>query len=939
MSMLFKRIKDWAVSIASFRTGDVIPVDGPNGTAKMSKDNLLKETAKNALADNLASAFDPNKPNDITGYAYHRNEIVAFGDSIYKFILNKTMGAWDSSYVKKIPLSDTVQQNFLSGGVGNPGNVYKVRTLGLALSETLSLIRIVTNRPKPEGHKYIFGYILSDDEAAVGNELKLNGAYNVLYSTTGSITDYNHIIDLSAYPGAKAIAIELEEVDENGTSVSHRAGDMCGYSLNYIYVQKDDSFLPKYFNEVPNGGTISFMTSIHNASLKVTYAYQLDSVLKLTGEALVTYMNGLSLTLRAINYVQYPPCYDCPLRLRTDGTRVILENVSGTTLQIISLSCDAPWSYPNADYSKPAGWSESDASEVGAKQPVLPMYFNRSTRILNGGVGNNANAYKVRTTGLLLNSQSSVIVSIDRPPRAGGYYTIGYALYSDSSLVGKSVSIASSGYIMHIDASLNPSEPIDLTDYPNARVIAFEISEFAQDGTVVANREPDFYGYSISILPFSKKKDEANTDVSLDYSLLNAIARINQLSNGSKDFCALMVTDSHGDDSSVSRTAAHANKSDAVSIAIHCGDFVPSYVYYNRQSTEWSNIVSHSSKPFYFTQGNHEKGTFFNVRMTPTDGTLYNLFVKPLADKGWLGVGEYEVGKCYYYHDFSDTKVRLIVLDEYRAPTDYLETYWQAIEYDSSIPNIIDNTNYSIGDEVNMADFTQNSFRAVQSVNSGSATSGYQPCYKCRRGYRYIDKTEADWFLDVLYSTPNDYTVFVSMHNPFSDLAVPDKTRKFCQHYAVGNGVTGGQWSQNYMATDFIADALDAYKTGRSYSSVVSTKSDSEASYIADYSVSKDFSVKGPGKFGVIIGGHVHRDVIWKHPTYTYMYQVSAMCSTTYSQPNNVSADIRLQSDVIHTEFVDSLTAVSVNDERIALAKLGCKTTVDARIRDVEVIS
>lgn len=43
------RIKSLETSITSFRTGDVIPVDGPNGTAKMSKDDLLKVTAENAL--------------------------------------------------------------------------------------------------------------------------------------------------------------------------------------------------------------------------------------------------------------------------------------------------------------------------------------------------------------------------------------------------------------------------------------------------------------------------------------------------------------------------------------------------------------------------------------------------------------------------------------------------------------------------------------------------------------------------------------------------------------------------------------------------------------------------------------------------------------------------------------------------------------------------
>ena len=56
MSMLFKRIKDWATSITAFRTGDVIPVDGPSGTAKMTKDNLLKETAENAQKWNAGAA-------------------------------------------------------------------------------------------------------------------------------------------------------------------------------------------------------------------------------------------------------------------------------------------------------------------------------------------------------------------------------------------------------------------------------------------------------------------------------------------------------------------------------------------------------------------------------------------------------------------------------------------------------------------------------------------------------------------------------------------------------------------------------------------------------------------------------------------------------------------------------------------------------------------
>lgn len=41
------KIKSLATTITTFRTGDVIPVDGPSGTAKMAKDDLIKLMAEN----------------------------------------------------------------------------------------------------------------------------------------------------------------------------------------------------------------------------------------------------------------------------------------------------------------------------------------------------------------------------------------------------------------------------------------------------------------------------------------------------------------------------------------------------------------------------------------------------------------------------------------------------------------------------------------------------------------------------------------------------------------------------------------------------------------------------------------------------------------------------------------------------------------------------
>lgn len=57
-NQLFKRIKDWAVSITSFRTGDVIPVDGPSGTAKMPYSDLAKEVIKDSANNPAATEAD-----------------------------------------------------------------------------------------------------------------------------------------------------------------------------------------------------------------------------------------------------------------------------------------------------------------------------------------------------------------------------------------------------------------------------------------------------------------------------------------------------------------------------------------------------------------------------------------------------------------------------------------------------------------------------------------------------------------------------------------------------------------------------------------------------------------------------------------------------------------------------------------------------------------
>jgi lysophospholipase L1-like esterase len=100
------RFKDLTNSISSFRTGDVIPVDGPEGTVKMPKDDLLKETAQNALAGNVAPAFDSTRTSE---NPYKAGESVVYEGKTYTFKVTHS-GVWSDSDVLQIDFSNLLDR-------------------------------------------------------------------------------------------------------------------------------------------------------------------------------------------------------------------------------------------------------------------------------------------------------------------------------------------------------------------------------------------------------------------------------------------------------------------------------------------------------------------------------------------------------------------------------------------------------------------------------------------------------------------------------------------------------------------------------------------------------------------------------------------------------------------------------------------------------------
>ena len=454
-------------------------------------------------------------------------------------------------------------------------------------------------------------------------------------------------------------------------------------------------------------------------------------------------------------------------------------------------------------------------------------------------------------------------------------------------------------------------------------------------------------------------------------SRLYAAARCNTY-KGEKDFQLCLIGDPHDPYSKGANNAVDvANYFSSIEAVLVLGD-IQGWTPYdgNTNSNDkygikpFVDILDKCIKPWYLVVGNHDVGPCRYIPFARSHQQVWEDLIKPMVDRKFLRSSEINnssdyASKCYYYHDFNNYKVRLIVLYEYGFSLELEDSneFWETIDYDESAVEMQLGTTYTF--EVNKplicncGKYKEHSFKLKKSVTTPYDTrenDGTMPQYKCRQ-LSFFTKEQMEWLASVLVNTPDGYGVIIASHqslvapstltnNKFSRGITPDNisprqdglSADMAMNVAIVPKIVDAWIKKKSISERIVASNRSGANEGNI--EYLNTETDSDGKYA--YMLNLDFSdrINNNAYFINYIAGHEHNDSIEQSVDYPSQ---KAIIVTTPNPPYRWMSDTATVEDQ-NSQAYDSLTIYSCNKDRIALTKYGNDITINGIKRDFEII-
>lgn len=349
----------------------------------------------------------------------------------------------------------------------------------------------------------------------------------------------------------------------------------------------------------------------------------------------------------------------------------------------------------------------------------------------------------------------------------------------------------------------------------------------------------------------------------------------------------LHLSDSHGYANTVEDAFQYADNYKNIDAVIHTGDSQESNYFLNRTENGFSDTVKpyalKSKKPFLYVIGNHDAGNHFETSFS--EKNLYDYYISDISQKSNYIVGK---EKPYYYKDFINEKIRLIVLNEYDNP------------------KVLDNNGKYLFDQWN----------------------------------RFFSQEQVTWLCNILSSTkknslnglPNDYSVIIALHQKVYDLDIDTLKSNF----SYMKGRTGwkgstGDYKSN-QSNNVLRDIIDAFISRSQLNKIYDV--DNEAyPYLPlnTYTVNvlADFSDRENSNFICFLSGHTHYDNIgFVKGTKNKMLNIVVTDSANPTTQASYTDDL---PRIAGTRSADAFNIISfdTDNKEIKICRIGANCTYD----------
>lgn len=287
------------------------------------------------------------------------------------------------------------------------------------------------------------------------------------------------------------------------------------------------------------------------------------------------------------------------------------------------------------------------------------------------------------------------------------------------------------------------------------------------------------------------------------------------------------------------------NKGNNARFLIHTGDIKTEN--YISDFTYWQDERAKANKPVFHVIGNHDCGLNTEAATSGTDEQVFASNIEPYLSEWELttsnGGTPHIDGKSYYFKDFLEEKIRLIVIYEYE--TDF---------------------------ELDTNDTTR---------------------LKYHRAFRAFRQSQIDWIIDSLLTTPSGWGVMIAKHQ----MEYADNNDNPFNSYFLRGDIVQSTYVGNILP-DIIQAFMDKSKINKSYQQT--------GGVVTTLNAEADFSNSG-AEFICYLSGHTHLDSIHYLRDYPKQLELTIGCdNTNYTHGSDMAQIAGTKTeDVINVCSVD----------------------------------